>query len=456
MANFVLSTHMTNGDVLPFLRIASALVKRGHQATLVTHGVFEPMAAKAGIGFVALDEPEEYAGIMKDLEMWKDPDMHQTYENKYYSIDKFMKEYTILKELCSREDSVLICKERDSYVAMMVSEALHVPIVTVVLAPSYATQLQVWKQMEADITAIDRINDFRKRIGLPPISGLAGWMGTVKKHIGFWHESFDAALDLPDWAIPIETVGFPLADSAEYETLPEDLTTFIQEREPPLLITGGTGKMIKPEFYWSAIEACKWMKRRTILVTRHEEFVHCELPDYIRWYKILPLAGVYPLVSGVINHGGIGTVSAAMFAGTPQLILGADTDRPDNGLRVKNMGVGDYLPPLYWQPQLVAERVEGILTSQTKARCVRLAEQLSRHDTMKTACEEIETLIDQPAYAISSETIRADYEQAERMRDHTAAQVKASTEERDEQLYDEKRAALKKLLLKRKLDKGSV
>ena len=88
MANFVLNTHMTNGDVLPFLRLGSALRKRGHQTTLVTHGVFGHLAEKAGIEFRGIDDPEEYTDIMKDLYMMEDPlnkpDLYEAYQQKYY------------------------------------------------------------------------------------------------------------------------------------------------------------------------------------------------------------------------------------------------------------------------------------------------------------------------------------------------------------------------------------
>lgn len=410
MANFVLSTHMTNGDVLPFLRLAAALRKRGHRATLVTHGAFAPLAAKAGIDFVAIDTAEEYTAIMKDLYMMEDPlnkpDLYEAYQRKYYSQAKFMQEYEALSELCRAEDSVLICKERDGFVAMMVSEAMQVPIVTGVLAPSYVTQLHIWEELGLDF-AISLINTFRETIGLKPVANWTSWMGAVRKNIGFWDSMFDAAVDPPPWALKVETVGFPLPDAAEFEPLPDDLTAFIEAGDPPLLVTGGTGKMIKPEFYEASIAACKQMGRRTILVTRHDEFVQGDLPDHIRWYRVLPLASVYPLVAGVIHHGGIGTITGAMEAGVPQLALAADTDRPDNGMRIRRLGIGGYLPPMQWAPQQIAEAVTAMEAPAVRRRCAVLAETLRRHDTMAAACMAIESVVGRPEYAIASKDLRA-------------------------------------------------
>jgi len=417
VANFVLSTHMTNGDVLPFLRLATALKRRGHQATLVTHGAFASLAERGGIAFRGIDEPEEYTDIMKDLYMMEDPlnkpDLYEAYQRKYYSKEKFRQEYDILSELCQAEDSVLISKERDGFVAMIVSEVMQVPIVTGVLAPSYVTQLHIWEELGLDF-AISLINTFREDLGLTPVTNWTSWMGAVKKNVGFWHETFDRAVEAPEWALKVDTVGFPLADTIEYEPLPADLLDFIRAGEPPLLITGGTGKMIKPNFYQAAIEGCKQLGQRAILVTRHEEFVQGELPDYIRWYRILPLASVYSLVGGVIHHGGIGTITGCMTAGTPQLALAADTDRPDNGMRIKQLGIGDYLPPLQWEPQLIANAVKGIQTRAVKERCRQLAKVIVAHDTMSVACEAMESVIGRKEYAIASDKLLADYAAAAR------------------------------------------
>jgi rhamnosyltransferase subunit B len=455
MANFVLNTHMTNGDVLPFLRLASALRKRGHCATLVTHGAFGPLAEKVGIDFRAIDDPEEYTEIMKDLYLMEDPlnkpELFEAYQRKYYSREKFRKEYEILSELCKRDNSVLISRERDGFAAMIVSEVMNIPIVTGVLAPSYVTQLRIWEELGLDF-AISLINSIRADIGLQPVNSWISWMEAVNKKIGFWHETFDTAVEAPDWALKVDTVGFPMADSAEYEPLPQDLLDFIRAGEPPLLITGGTGKLIKPLFYEASIEACKLMKRRTILVTRHDEFVHCELPDYIRWYRILPLASVYPLVGGVIHHGGIGTITGAMSAGAPQLALAADTDRPDNGMRIKKLGIGDYLPPMQWDPLLIANAIEGILSTAVLRRCMKLAEIINNHDTMDVACESIEQVIGNTYYAISNEqlqTERRDSERGDEEAHHTRGSEAVSRE-----LTNVKRTLILKLLLSREKAKS--
>ncbi|MEU6351444.1 glycosyltransferase, partial [Streptomyces sp. NPDC047072] len=44
----------SRGDVAPFTGLGHGLARAGHEVTLVTHGRFEPLAARAGIGFHAI------------------------------------------------------------------------------------------------------------------------------------------------------------------------------------------------------------------------------------------------------------------------------------------------------------------------------------------------------------------------------------------------------------------
>jgi len=60
----------------------------------------------------------------------------------------------------------------------------------------------------------------------------------------------------PDWfAEPIEewpaeviNVGFPLSYNERFDNLPPDLMEDLLGDEPPVVITGGTSKTIRPEF----------------------------------------------------------------------------------------------------------------------------------------------------------------------------------------------------------------
>jgi len=73
MANIVITTHWTDGDVLPFIKIGSELRKRGHRVTLITHCYYKNMAKSQGLDFEAWDSPEQHRQMLEDMKEELDP-----------------------------------------------------------------------------------------------------------------------------------------------------------------------------------------------------------------------------------------------------------------------------------------------------------------------------------------------------------------------------------------------
>jgi UDP:flavonoid glycosyltransferase YjiC (YdhE family) len=67
------------------------------------------------------------------------------------------------------------------------------------------------------------------------------------------------------------------------------------------------------------------------------------LPNGVRHFDYVPLSKVLPRSTALIHHGGIGTMSQAIAAGIPQLIIPTSHDQPDNAVRVRRLGIGEFL-----------------------------------------------------------------------------------------------------------------
>jgi rhamnosyltransferase subunit B len=78
-------------------------------------------------------------------------------------------------------------------------------------------------------------------------------------------------------------------------------------------------------------------------------------------------------MGAIIHHGGIGTINQTLIAGIPQLILAHDFDRPDNGDRVKHLGIGECLPPSLWRPERVAAALGHLMTTEVQKRCHQIS-----------------------------------------------------------------------------------
>ena len=80
----------------------------------------------------------------------------------------------------------------------------------------------------------------------------------------------------------------------------------------------------------------------------------------------------------VIHHGGMGITGRCLALGLPQLILAAGGDRPENGRRVQELGVGKYLALDRANSTEVAELAKDlILSAETAERAKLLAARCS-------------------------------------------------------------------------------
>jgi rhamnosyltransferase subunit B len=66
----LLVTIGSHGDVHPFAGLGAALMRRGHRATLVTNGHFEPMARKLGLDFVESVPAKSTWRLARNPELW--------------------------------------------------------------------------------------------------------------------------------------------------------------------------------------------------------------------------------------------------------------------------------------------------------------------------------------------------------------------------------------------------
>ena len=76
---------------------------------------------------------------------------------------------------------------------------------------------------------------------------------------------------------------------------------------------------------------------RAILLTGNSGIV-CESDDLICTVKAAPHSALFPLVKGVIHHGGVGTMAAALRAGKPQMIIPFSVDQPFWAKRLYRLG----------------------------------------------------------------------------------------------------------------------
>ncbi len=361
MALFLMATHGTDGDVLPFTRLGEALRGRGHDVALLTHAHYEARVRQAGLEFVAVDTMVEFERNLVDTAMLVDaegPAQLREFFERNSLFDQFRLES---RELVSRYrpgETVLVGRCASDMSVVLAAEVTGAPRASIALSPTQLLALggaaATFQEMAAQ--GVDAI---RAEFGLGPVGDWPTWLGTTDLLIGLWPRWFDLAGVMSPHGTRL--TGFLLPDEDEDDTIPAAAAAVLSGPVAPILITGGTGRLLHRRFYELAVAACRDLGRPVLVVVRHRDLVPDPLPPGMTWVPRLPFRYVMPKVAVVVHHGGIGTLARALVSATPQVILAHDVDRPDNAQRLARRRAAEWLPVEEWDSAAAAELVARAL-----------------------------------------------------------------------------------------------
>jgi rhamnosyltransferase subunit B len=406
----ILTAIGTAGDVFPSIGVGVALKERGHDVWVVVNPHFRKSIEDAGLGFLPFGTEQDYLRVTEDPDIWHPergfgaimrwlvPHVGQLYE-------------TVVRE--AESGRTIIVAHALDFGTRMAQEKHGLPVVSMVLSPSLfrsVHQMPVlqgtrdwssWPRWSkalmwwiADRRVIDPamlapLNDIRQSLNLPPIRRpLNGWIFSPLLTIGMFPAWF--APPQPDWPAQLRLTGFPLFDAAE--PVPAEVEGFLASGPPPIVFTPGTGVKDPRAFFDAAIEACQRLSQRGLLLTRLGGPLP-DLPPEFCHAPFAPLSRVLTRSSALVHHGGIGSTSAALAAGVPQVIRPMSHDQPDNAARVVRLGVGERLLPDEFGAASLAAKLGGLLDKPGVAhRCAALAGRIRASDPIGATCDLIEAV----------------------------------------------------------------
>lgn len=391
MVNILLTTHWSNGEVYPFIKIGRELKARGHNVTVITNCYFKQAVQQAGLSFLALDTPEEFEQLMAEGYLFNSPQgFLKIYQQ--YVLPKVAAEYQLIAKLYCPKETILVARATPGIAARIAAEKLEIPLVAVMSSPSHLSTRSLVEEMIGSILS-DEINQIRTKIGLAVVENWSAWLrNTPSRTIGLWADWFCDAT--PAESSGVLQTGFIWDDEPTTSAIPADVQEFLQQ-EPPILITGGTTSLAGEKFFEVSAAACKLLDRPALLVTRHQKLIPSSLPHRVKWVKYLPsLVSCMPYTSAIIHHGGLVTSGQGLAAGIPQLVLSGGADQLYTGSCLNNLGVGKYLASLQWQPEVVAQSLHQLINSAlVRDRCRIFADKFINTNSVATTCDLIETQI---------------------------------------------------------------
>lgn len=382
------------GDVHPNVGLALRLREHGFEVLFVGPAIFRPLTERTGLDFIGLGSEDEYNVAIRDPDLWH-PIRSFAVVARRLILPALRPVYEIIDNRFEPGRTVVAASGL-AFGARIAQEKLGVPLATVHLQPIMLRSairpgcfgfpdivghlprpLRNVYFRAADRVFVDRwlvepVNAFRSELGLSPVSRLFDrWIHSPQLVIGFFPQWY--APPQPDWPPNVKLTGFPLWDEREVRGPSAELEDFLAAGEPPLVFTAGSAMLHARRFFHVSAEVCSTTGRRGLLLTQFREQLPAQLPPGVRQFDYIPFSTVLPRSAVLIHHGGIGTTAQGISAGIPQLIVPNSHDQPDNAMRVRRLGIGDYLPPRAYTRLNVMDKLNILMSPTIKNNCRRAA-----------------------------------------------------------------------------------
>ena len=190
--------------------------------------------------------------------------------------------------------------------------------------------------------------------------------------------------------------GFPLYDEAEQQPMDGDLDAWIGDpaaSSPPIAFTPGSAMLFGHDFFTAAVDACRRLGRRGLLLTRHAEQIPPGLPASVRHVPFVPFGTLLPRCAALVHHGGIGTTAQALRSGVPQLIMPMSHDQFDNAAICRRLGVAGSVSRRRFSGRRVAKVLKNLLNDHdVRTACARVRRQALQDRPLERVCVLLEGL----------------------------------------------------------------
>lgn len=231
------------------------------------------------------------------------------------------------------------------------------------------------------------VNKGRKQLRLKPVKD--AWESVLGRHVIVASDKAISQIP-PDVKPSVTQTGYLHLDQREPPL--EELETFLRAGPPPIF--AGFGSMPKKDQNKNIpiiIRAARAAGRRVVIARFWEEPSGFSRSSDILFIRKYPHLKLFPRMSGVIHHGGAGTVAAGAISGVPQIVVPHILDQYYWGHQVYRSHLG---PKPIWRSQFTSRKLAaaiGVCLSngfiRQKAREVSMM--IDRHNSLDMAVSEV-------------------------------------------------------------------
>jgi rhamnosyltransferase subunit B len=412
--NILLLPVGSHGDVHPFVGVGLGLKTRGHAVSLLANETYRPLAERHGFDFAEVGTAADYKRMTDDPLLW-----HPSKSLRAIFVDDLMRKYLPIAYRAIEEryapGRTVVVGGSLGLAPRIAHEKLGVPLATVHLQPisihsvvnppkfpqaSFPAWSPLWVRRAAywyaeryvmDGYMAGPVNDFRKTLGLPPVRRIWGtWRHSPQLILGLFPKWFGTA---PDWPAHMQQTGFIRYDQAEAKQLPPDVEAFLNEGEPPVVVSFGSAMRQGRPYFAAAAEACRRLGKRCLILAKGGDQIPPDLPTNCRQFDYAPFSLVFPRAAAVIHHGGIGTTAQALAAGVPQFVMPLAFDQPDNAHNLERLGVARSVLAAKFTADRAAATLEKLLKDPNVPAACDVCREKMADDPLPRTCELIEGIV---------------------------------------------------------------
>jgi UDP:flavonoid glycosyltransferase YjiC (YdhE family) len=376
----------SHGDLFPYIGLALALKRHGHQPVVATNRGYRGEIEREGIEF-AESGPEIDPAAANARELYErvmDPVKGSEVIVKELLMPRLEESFEQL--LRASEGADLLLSHPITYAAPVVAEHARLPWLSTVLAP----MLFFSKHDPPVLPALPRANDLPLigpwvvRLLIPlarratrdwgePVQRLRAKLGLPRGRDPVFEGQFSPHGTLAlysrvlaepqrDWPPNVTTTGTVFYNGPE--PLELEIEEFLAAGDAPVVFTLGTSAVgAAGGFYRESAAAAAKLGVRAVLLTGGFAQNRPEpLPPNVLLVDRAPHQLLFPRASAIVHQCGAGTTAQALRSGRPTLLVPHGHDQFDNARRVRKLGVARTVLPSDYRADRVARALGALLT----------------------------------------------------------------------------------------------
>jgi sterol 3beta-glucosyltransferase len=418
----------SRGDIQPYVALGVGLLREGYEVRFVADPGYREVATRRGLEFCATPSPTaategEPAGSDADDEMDEPTLGWSITAARFNPLTTILRLLRLRKKSLSAlgailESSTVACQGADaiigSYLAVAgrhIAESMQIPFLWAVLYPigrtstfpyflaPYRVRLGPLYNRLTHVVAehlfweLQRpaVDSWRKRIlGLPPLRLSSPYVFTRDRHVPVVFGYSPAVAPRPaDWGRHMQVVGSWFLEREPGWRPPAGLVDFLAERDGPLVsigfgsLAGGSAESVVS----LAVDALAAAGRRGVVHAGDAYESGYKLSDRVYLVGSVPYEWLFPRLSAVVHHAGVGTTAEGLRWGLPTVTVPHFGDQYFWARRVAAAGAGP--PPIPRRTLSPGKLAAAIRVATTDPQMRAAASVLSRSIAAERGIERV-------------------------------------------------------------------